>query len=743
MVDLPTELGRGTLQAPQSAVSSADVSRPYADLAVALEKSGQAASTVANSLAEQAGYKAVTRDADGNIQIEKAPIIGPASQHYAHAVKIAALAEGEGEARRKDIELRTKFRNDPQGYVNAADAFMKQMEDQYTKAAGPEVGIALRRTLEPITTQTYRGLLNEKERLDLYRSYNAITSEMKVTENQMQAMARGGVTSGPDWERAASKYNTLSASLVNNPRLAYPQEQANAEKQQFFSELGVQGAMHHVVDQIYPQKGYDEAVKAADEIRTSPKLNLTPAQRETAHKRIIAELNSRERDARRLDGGIAQDIERVNQLAIKGYTVPPEQIAQVREAVGTSKNPALAGALAQTEATVATMKQWSTMNPVQLEASLADLNRTMKEKGTSEHGLKILDAGEKLLGEMRKGVGADPLGWSTRTGVMDVPPIQFGSQDALAQMTDRVSRSEIIAQHYGIAPTYLRPDEVDALQVATAKGGTAMVGVAETLANGFGDRAPRVMAELSKDAPTLAHVGALVSSGGNQPFAMDVAEASRLRNDLEAAKTLPHWFKNPSDKIMAAQNSRRSTVYGDAFILTSDVGRAAEGAARDAYSTRAVRRNLDPLDIDHSGDSQKAYDKALQESAGARTAADGTQYGGVGDYKTGFFSSSKVIVPPNVRTDRFRDVIGAIKDDDLSMMGISPQRADGKPYKAAELQAAVPIAVKGGYRFALGDPTSTDPRYIQGADGKPFVLDFDQMETRLRQRVPGAFIGTR
>ncbi len=91
--------------------------------------------------------------------------------------KFAALAEGEGAVRRKDIELRTQYRDDPAGYLQAADAFTKQMQDQYTEAAGPLVGVALRKAIEPITTQTYRGLLNEKERLDLQRSSIAIDSQ--------------------------------------------------------------------------------------------------------------------------------------------------------------------------------------------------------------------------------------------------------------------------------------------------------------------------------------------------------------------------------------------------------------------------------------------------------------------------------------------------------------------------------------------------------------------------------------
>jgi len=87
-----------------------------------------------------------------------------------------------------------------------------------------------------------------------------------------------------------------------------------------------------------------------------------------------------------------------------------------------------------------------------------------------------------------------------------------------------------------------------------------------------------------------------------------------------------------------------------------------------------------------------------------------------------------------------RDVINSIRDEDLSLLPVSPQAADGKAYTARDIQAAVPVAVPGGYRFAAGDPASDDPKWVRGADGRPFVLDFDSITPKLQPRVPGAFV---
>jgi hypothetical protein len=80
----------------------------------------------------------------------------------------------------------------------------------------------------------------------------------------------------------------------------------------------------------------------------------------------------------------------------------------------------------------------------------------------------------------------------------------------------------------------------------------------------------------------------------------------------------------------------------------------------------------------------KDYDTALQEGAGA-SFKDGVQFGGTATYKTEFRGflfgggpESKVLVPGSISSDRFRDVIGAITDDDLRLMPISPEVA-GRP----------------------------------------------------------------
>ena len=185
------------------------------------------------------------------------------------------------------------------------------------------------------------------------------------------------------------------------------------------------------------------------------------------------------------------------------------------------------------------------------------------------------------------------------------------------------------------------------------------------------------------------------------------------------------------------QKAVRDT-FGTAFSMQGEDGGRIRTTADAIARTRIERGGVDPK----SSEAEKIYTRALQESAGA-TFVDGVQYGGVANYKPGYFSNYKVPVPGGVRADAFRDVIRSIRDDDLKTLPVPPVSSAGVAYSAQDIAGGVPIAVRGGYRFALGDPSSNDPKYIRGADGNPFVLPFDALEPTLRNRIPKAFLGSR
>jgi hypothetical protein len=62
------------------------------------------------------------------------------------------------------------------------------------------------------------------------------------------------------------------------------------------------------------------------------------------------------------------------------------------------------------------------------ERSLSELDATMRVHGADEAQIALRKVGDDLLKNMRKAISDDPLGWADRTGMMPVPPIDFGSK---------------------------------------------------------------------------------------------------------------------------------------------------------------------------------------------------------------------------------------------------------------------------------------------------------------------------
>jgi hypothetical protein len=346
MVDLPSIPDNvPELRAPTSRVSGGQVAAPWMEFAQTLDKTaGVLSKDIAVPLAERAGLQAVTRDADGNVQVQQAPVVGDAAIAYHRAVKTAALLQAEGELKRGDIALRQQFHDNPGaidpatgqpngGYLKAAEEYKKKHVAAWTDAAGPDVGQALGRIIDGQTTTTYRGLLNEKERLDLHRTDQAMQAGIASARDDAVAMARGGVTSGQAWDAAIGKIKALTELRVNNPRLAYPREQADYDMQHMEGDLKANGFLHHI-DEVYndpdPAKGGAQAaMQAAKSILTDPSIKLTEAERNAYYHKAIGEVranNAERTQDLRENHAAANDLRTASSLGLK---IDPERIDQV------------------------------------------------------------------------------------------------------------------------------------------------------------------------------------------------------------------------------------------------------------------------------------------------------------------------------------------------------------------------------------------------------------------------------
>jgi hypothetical protein len=336
-----------TSEAPQSRISTGEFAQPYTMLGNSLDKLGEGVEAVATPLAERAGAEAVTRGPDGKIQVEHMPIFGLAGKAYARAVKFGALAEADGEAERQDIGLREKYRDNPDGYVKAANSYKQQAVQDMTDAAGPEVGIALGRAIDNKTTLTYRGLQNEKERLDLQRSENSSKARREDFADNLHNLSAAGVTSGPEWEYNWNGYKSVTDELVNNPRLAYPREMADYEVNKLRDGLQIDGVRFHtgeVYDKPGPEGGPEAARKYAESIGTDQSLHFAGTQRHAAVAAALSEVRQRDADRRQTVQDIRADFQDVKDL---GGQQRPSQISQLVQRATDARDPILAARISE------------------------------------------------------------------------------------------------------------------------------------------------------------------------------------------------------------------------------------------------------------------------------------------------------------------------------------------------------------------------------------------------------------
>lgn len=358
--------------------------------------------------------------------------------------------------------------------------------------------------------------------------------------------------------------------------------------------------------------------------------------------------------------------------------------------------------------------------------------------GVSPASAGLIAFGDKLVGDAKKQLGTDMLGYGQQRGLIKaISPLDLdgamkgdttniANGQLTAQIRDRATQATSLAGALERTPQFFRPDEKTRLKQIVDAGGDAALGVASSIVSGGGDSAMAMLKQLGDEAPRLAQAGMILNAGGSLNAARDVTEFQRMK---ASGATIPDI--QPIDK-RAADQAAFGTAYSLAPAERMRVAQAADAIAR----VRLVKSGADPS----SGDGKAIYARALQEAAGA-VFVDDRQYGGMGSYRTGtwpFGQAAQVVVPAGVRADRMRDLFGALTDDDLKRLPNAPEG------HASDLASKIPLAVPGGYAFATKSYVSGgDLQVVRGRDGKPWTLDWSAVEPDLRRRVPDAFIGAR
>jgi len=467
--------------------------------------------------------------------------------------------------------------------------------------------------------------------------------------------------------------------------------------------------------------------------------------------------NSLEAELRRgLAGRGAADREltqRVRDLlapARQGITPNIDDLAALRGQVEASGDARLLGML-DGAIRMAEMHRNASRAPVgELQAFVvAERERLRGPHGLNEQDLRgardRLVMMEALLSTARTQLHADPVAYGARTGLIPATELDLSTPEALARsLRARMPLAEEMGRHHGVPVRYLQAVEQQALVAAMSEGGDRLIGLAGAIAAAAGDRAPDIFRQIFDRAPGLAHMGALAAYGARTDVLRDAAYGIQLRRQEGSD------FRPRAAPTQAQRQEMVNEIIGTAF---GGMERARDGAASLADLLYEVRARA----AGHATWQPDVYRQALRDAVGGSVGPDGHRYGGVVFHNPWMLSrgSNPIVIPPQVRADRWQDLIDALRPEDFAVAD-----ADGRivsdglprgggdraiPLSAVRRGTLVPIG--GGFRFyvAMGGPNGANPLWLAAPPGTGeqgrFVLDLDALLPRLRERRPELFFG--
>lgn len=407
-------------------------------------------------------------------------------------------------------------------------------------------------------------------------------------------------------------------------------------------------------------------------------------------------------------------IDRVTQ----GYTIDETEIAQLAEkAHGLPEGEAIVKATTDVLEIGKALREGPLSGA---EKKLDELKKSIGDTPTDRQRATVKTA-EAMIAQARKTLAADPLGYAEKAGVIQeagsLGDVQTAG-DLEALVSKRVGLADQVSKHFGIEARVFRPGETAAIDKMLKEDPAQGALMAGAIIKGAGPRAFDTLNEFGKSAPVMTAAGAIIAGGGSPQAAEDAIAGSG---------------KTPEGKPYSVKGQDVRRAAGVARVSSAMPWQPKDGARIVQAAEWIARKRMYDQGVEFDApEAQDIYNQALQEAAGA-TFDGQAQYGGFVPYDPGGWlqGSHDVIAPPEMRADKFDDVIDALQDSDFPV----------KPKGGVDaIKSLWPVYTAYGYLFVDMD-RGGNPAPIMGEDGKPFVLDFTRLAPVLAKRVPGSFRG--
>jgi hypothetical protein len=427
---------------------------------------------------------------------------------------------------------------------------------------------------------------------------------------------------------------------------------------------------------------------------------------------------------------VAQDVRAFESIAEQGFAPKPGQMDALRKRVESGADAETRQSFMQAEQIVTWQNAARMATPEELDIFVRSETERLRKGGATAFDAKRVAMADKLLTNMRAGLKSDPLGWADRVGLVAVQPVDFSTPEtAQASLGLRVKQAEAVAERYGLEPKYLREDEKQKLTAAIEAGGEQALDTAAKIAASAGDHAPAILSEISKNSPTAAILGGMVTETGMSAAARDAADGIALRKEAGFQTVAP------------SKKESRSAVTAELGASLSGMPQAETAvidAANAIYEVRARKQQLTEYDAG-------VWQQALREVVGERKI-DGKTYGGVVDADPSWRGGRRIIIPPFVAQDGWRDVIEATSMQDLWQSGLGvPSGGDGQPVSINRVKGAILVqSGNGRYMLSLGNPDLPgEEKWImrQDAPSEPYEIDLYRLRPILQPRRPELFLG--
>lgn len=503
-------------------------------------------------------------------------------------------------------------------------------------------------------------------------------------------------------------------------------------------------------------------------------LSLLPPDRRAAMQlRTVQEIRRMQREDATFNqkddrGDLASIGNAVKQIE-SGVPMGDQAWAPIRNAYsGPDASPQVKYAFAVADATRNTINAFQGASPAAVATAIDNMRsqyaaQVNNPATAAQSGVlkAVIDSSQNYLKAYEQGVNKNPIGRAAMEGViggsgdapvktLDPTSPTFG-QDVL----DRVHQAQVAAKMFGQSvPTYLQPEERQALRKVAQSGGEPMVNLAKGIA-GAGPDAYEMFKQIGKGAPQLAQIGqwALDPNADHSDQIRRYADQIQIMNNPDLAKHSPQITDNDMRKSTMGVNPLGDAA--SAFPLT-DTARMDQ-TANVLASEAAANAHIDPKAATFGGTAippemiPNSYHEAV---GGTKDPKTGVWFGGLakvgGSSWRGVAGGYNAIVPTNMRQDQFETALGQVNQSDVDKMGPPPFGGSGK-LSAEDIKKGQFVAVPdkatglfgGRYQVKLPDPTQNNTMQpVRDSSGKPWIFDMNRAQTNgLDQRVPGAFKG--